>query len=76
MTSNASLKPYLRKKVTNSALILIDSQPNIDFFSRDDLKQVIRKFKEDCENGNIDLDQVSFSVYGTSYFSQEEGRLH
>jgi len=30
------------------------TQPNIDFFSREELKQTIRKFKTDVEEGNLD----------------------
>jgi hypothetical protein len=56
-------------------LTFVASQPNIDFFSREELKQVIRKFKEDCENGNIDLDQVS-NAQSFIFYSHEEALSH
>ena len=32
----------------------LESQPNIDFFSRDELRNVIRKFKQDVHDGKIE----------------------
>lgn len=32
----------------------LDSQPNIDFFSRDELKAIIKKFKTDVAEGNLE----------------------
>lgn len=34
--------------------MLLESQPNIDFFSREELRNVIRKFKQDVHDGKIE----------------------
>jgi hypothetical protein len=50
-----SLKPFKKKKVRKfRPKYLLDSQPNIDFFTREELKQVIRKFKTDVAQGNLE----------------------
>jgi hypothetical protein len=49
---------YLQKDKSNFALSsdipFLDSQPNIDFFSRDELKAIIKRFKTDVAEGNLE----------------------
>jgi len=42
------------------------SQPNIDFFTRDELKQVIRKFKTDVAEGNLEASSRGPAALDTS----------
>ena len=32
----------------------LESTPNIDFFSKDELRSVVRKFKKDVADGKLD----------------------
>lgn len=56
---------YLQKEKGKFALkffILLDSQPNIDFFSRDELKAVIKRFKADVADGNLQNVRTFFII--------------
>ena len=32
----------------------IDTTPNVDYFTRDEIKTMVREFKEKCETGELD----------------------
>ena len=52
------IKPFLERLVSakskNFILNCIDATPNIDFFTREELKEIVQKFKEDINNGQLD----------------------
>lgn len=48
MTSKGSLKPSQVSKVIMTVINCLDTQPNIDFFTRDQLKEIVKKFKKDA----------------------------
>lgn len=37
-----------------------DTTPNVDYFTRDEIKSMVREFKEKCKTG--ELDRVSSSL--------------
>lgn len=56
MILSASWKHLLRLKVIylyKLSFIYVDCQPNIDFYSRGELKDLIKKFKDDVEEGKL-----------------------
>lgn len=55
------LEQIQKEKVRPRYILLTGTQPNIDFFTREELKQTIRKFKTDIAEGN--LEAVSISIY-------------
>ncbi len=59
MTWSGSLNRSKKKKVTQIYLIALGTQPNIDFFTREELKQTIRKFKTDVAEGNLEAVSIS-----------------
>ena len=48
------------------SLPVIDTTPNVDYFTRDEVKKMVREFKEKCEAG--ELDRVSQTA---NYLSSE-----
>ena len=38
-----------------------DTTPNVDYFTREEVKTMVREFKEKCESG--ELDRVSYFVF-------------
>lgn len=39
-----------------------NAQPNIDFYTREELKQLIRKFKTDSADGNLEESQKNIDL--------------
>lgn len=54
-----------KKRVRVTFLInFLESVPNIDFFTREELRSVVRKFKQDVADGKLDdVSQIYISDY-------------
>lgn len=46
---------------------ILDTTPNVDYFNREEVKELVRKFKDEFANGA--LDEVSFSLSYPSFYS-------
>jgi len=57
-TSRDSSKDWWRKKVRIPKIYYLDATPNIDFFTREELQEIVKKFKEESNAGDLD-DSVS-----------------
>jgi hypothetical protein len=53
MTSSDSWKNWCPRKVRSYSNFL-DATPNIDFFTREELKEIVEKFKHEINNGELD----------------------
>ena len=40
-----------------------DTTPNVDYFTRDEVKKMVRDFKEKCEAGELDRVSANLSVH-------------
>ena len=59
MTRSASSSSWSRLRVSHRALahtlhIRPDTTPNVDYFNRDEIKSLVRKFKEMVADGGLD----------------------
>jgi len=43
-----------KKKVSVLSIKILETTPNIDFFTREELRNVVRKFKQDVADGKLD----------------------
>ena len=47
--------------------LLADTTPNVDYFTKDEVKKMVREFKEKCETGELDrvssIDDVPLSTH-------------